>query len=314
MPIRIDKKLPAVEILRTENIFVMDDQRAAHQDIRPLKILILNLMPLKMVTETQLLRHLANTPLQLDIEFLYMESHQSKTTRSEHMKTFYKTFSEVQDQYFDGLIITGAPVEHLPFEEVDYWEEFTKVIDWSKTHVFSTLYICWGAQAGLYYRYGVDKYQMDQKLSGIYSQDVLKEGHLLLRGFDDLYVSPHSRHTEILKEDIVNKTNLEILSSGKEVGISILASRDLREVYSFGHLEYDRDTLAKEYFRDLDAGLDPHIPENYFKNDDIHELPCMRWSSSAALFFSNWVNYAVYQETPFEWKSAEEDVSHFGYL
>lgn len=314
MPIRIDKKLPAVEILRTENIFVMDDQRAAHQDIRPLKILILNLMPLKMVTETQLLRHLANTPLQLDIEFLYMESHQSKTTRSEHMKTFYKTFSEVQDQYFDGLIITGAPVEHLPFEEVDYWEEFTKVIDWSKTHVFSTLYICWGAQAGLYYRYGVDKYQMDQKLSGIYPQNVLKEGHLLLRGFDDLYVSPHSRHTEVYKEDILNKTNLEILASGKEVGISILASRDLREVYSFGHLEYDRDTLAKEYFRDLDAGLDPHIPENYFKNDDIHELPCMRWSSSAALFFSNWVNYAVYQETPFEWKSAEDDVSHFGYL
>ena len=314
MPIRIDKKLPAVEILRTENIFVMDDQRAAHQDIRPLKILILNLMPLKMVTETQLLRHLANTPLQLDIEFLYMESHQSKTTRSEHMKTFYKTFSEVQDQYFDGLIITGAPVEHLPFEEVDYWEEFTKVIDWSKTHVFSTLYICWGAQAGLYYRYGVDKYQMDQKLSGIYHQDVLKEGHILLRGFDDLYVSPHSRHTEVRKEDILNKTNLEILASGEEVGVSILASRDLREVYSFGHLEYDRDTLAKEYFRDLDAGLDPHIPENYFKNDDIHELPCMRWSSSAALFFSNWVNYAVYQETPFEWKSVEDDVSHFGYL
>lgn len=314
MPIRIDKKLPAVEILRTENIFVMDDQRAAHQDIRPLKILILNLMPQKMVTETQLLRHLANTPLQLDIDFLYMESHQSKTTRSEHMETFYKTFSEVQDQYFDGLIITGAPVEHLPFEEVDYWEEFTQVIDWSKTHVFSTLHICWGAQAGLYYRYGVDKHQMAQKLSGIYPQDVLKEGHLLLRGFDDLYVSPHSRHTEILKEDIVNKTNLEILVSGKEVGISILASRDLREVYSFGHLEYDRDTLAKEYFRDLDAGLGPHIPENYFKNDDIHELPCMRWSSSAALFFSNWVNYAVYQETPFEWKSAEEDVSHFGYL
>ena len=314
MPIRIDKKLPAVEILRTENIFVMDDQRAAHQDIRPLKILILNLMPQKMVTEAQLLRHLANTPLQLDIDFLYMESHQSKTTRSEHMETFYKTFSEIKGDYFDGLIITGAPVEHLPFEEVDYWEEFTQVIDWSKTHVFSTLHICWGAQAGLYYRYGVDKHQMVQKLSGIYPQDVLKEGHLLLRGFDDLYVSPHSRHTEVLKEDILNKTNLEILASGKEVGISILASRDLREVYSFGHLEYDRDTLAKEYFRDLDAGLDPYIPENYFKNDDIHELPCMRWSSSAALFFSNWVNYAVYQETPFEWKSAEEDVSHFGYL
>ena len=314
MPIKIDKKLPAVEILSSENIFVMDDDRADHQDIRPLNILILNLMPQKMVTETQILRHLANTPLQLTIEFLYMTSHTSKTTQVEHMQTFYKTFDEVKHRFFDGLIITGAPVEHLPFEEVDYWEEFTQVIDWSKTHVFSTLHICWGAQAGLYYRYGVDKHQMAQKLSGIYPQDVLKEGHLLLRGFDDLYVSPHSRHTEILKEDIVNKTNLEILASGKEVGISILASRDLREVYSFGHLEYDRDTLAKEYFRDLDAGLDPHIPENYFKNDDIHELPCMRWSSSAALFFSNWVNYAVYQETPFEWKSAEEDVSHFGYL
>jgi len=213
MPIRIDKKLPAVEILRTENIFVMDDQRAAHQDIRPLKILILNLMPQKMVTEAQLLRHLANTPLQLDIDFLYMESHQSKTTRSEHMETFYKTFSEIKDEYFDGLIITGAPVEHLPFEEVDYWEEFTQVIDWSNTHVYSTLHICWGAQAALYYRYGVDKHQMAQKLSGIYPQDVLKEGHFLLRGFDDLYVSPHSRHTEILKEDILNKTNLEILAN-----------------------------------------------------------------------------------------------------
>ena len=314
MPIRIDKKLPAVEILQTENIFVMDDQRAAHQDIRPLKILILNLMPLKMVTETQLLRHLANTPLQLDIEFLYMESHQSKTTRSEHMETFYKTFSEVKDDYFDGLIITGAPVEHLPFEEVDYWQEFTQVIDWSKTHVFSTLHICWGAQAGLYYRYAVKKHQIDQKISGIFPQDVLKGNHLLLRGFDDLFVSPHSRHTEVLKEDILNQTNLEILAEGKEVGVSILASRDLREVYSFGHLEYDRDTLAKEYFRDLDAGLEPHIPENYFKNDDIHQVPCMLWSSSAALFFNNWVNYAVYQETPFDWKSVEDDVSHFGYL
>lgn len=314
MPIRIDKKLPAVEILQTENIFVMDDQRAAHQDIRPLKILILNLMPQKIVTETQLLRHLANTPLQLDIDFLYMESHQSKTTRSEHMETFYKTFSEVQDQYFDGLIITGAPVEHLPFEEVDYWQEFTQVIDWSKTHVFSTLHICWGAQAGLYYRYAVKKHQIDQKISGIFPQDVLKGNHLLLRGFDDLFVSPHSRHTEVLKEDILNQTNLEILAEGKEVGVSILASRDLREVYSFGHLEYDRDTLAKEYFRDLDAGLEPHIPENYFKNDDIHQVPCMLWSSSAALFFNNWVNYAVYQETPFDWKSVEDDVSHFGYL
>lgn len=218
MPIRIDKKLPAVEILRTENIFVMDDQRAAHQDIRPLKILILNLMPQKMVTETQLLRHLANTPLQLDIDFLYMESHRSKTTRSEHMETFYKTFPEVKDEYFDGMIITGAPVEHLPFEEVDYWEEFSQVIEWSKTHVYSTLHICWGAQAGLYLRYGVEKYQMDSKLSGIYPQDALKEGHLLFRGFDDSYVSPHSRHTEISKEEVLNKTNLEIYRKDLRLG------------------------------------------------------------------------------------------------
>ena len=314
MPIRIEKKLPAVEILRTENIFVMDDQRAAHQDIRPLKILILNLMPQKIVTETQLLRHLANTPLQLDIDFLYMETHRSKTTRAEHMETFYKTFSEVKNDFFDGMIITGAPVEHLPFEEVDYWEEFKQVIEWSKTHVFSTLHICWGAQAGLYARYGVEKHQMEQKLSGIYPQDTLKEGHLLFRGFDDSYVAPHSRHTEIYKEEILGKTNLEILSEGEQVGVSILASRDLREIYSFGHLEYDRDTLAKEYFRDCEAGLNPNIPENYFKNDDVNETPCLCWSSSAALFFSNWVNYAVYQETPFEWKKVEDDAASFGYL
>lgn len=218
MPIRIDKKLPAVEILRTENIFVMDDQRAAHQDIRPLKILILNLMPQKMVTETQLLRHLANTPLQLDIDFLYMESHRSKTTRSEHMETFYKTFPEVKDEYFDGMIITGAPVEHLPFEEVDYWEEFRQMLEWSKTHVYSTLHICWGAQAGLYLRYGVEKYQMDSKLSGIYPQDTLKEGHLLFRGFDDSYVSPHSRHTEISKEEVLNKTNLGFYQKDLRLG------------------------------------------------------------------------------------------------
>ena len=205
-------------------------------------------------------------------------------------------------------------MEHLPFEEVDYWEEFKQVIEWSKTHVFSTLHICWGAQAGLYVRYGVEKHQMDRKLSGIYPQDTLKEGHLLFRGFDDRYVAPHSRHTEILKEEILNKTNLEILSEGPEVGVSILASRDLREIYSFGHLEYDRDTLAREYFRDYEAGLDPHIPENYFKNDDVNETPCLCWSSSAALFFSNWVNYAVYQETPFDWRKVEDDAAAFGYL
>jgi len=314
MPIRIDKKLPAVEILRTENIFVMDDQRAAHQDIRPLKILILNLMPQKMVTETQLLRHLANTPLQLDIDFLYMETHRSKTTRSEHMETFYKTFPEVKDEYFDGMIITGAPVEHLPFEEVDYWEEFSQVLEWSKTHVYSTLHICWGAQAGLYLRYGVEKYQMDSKLSGIYPQDTLKEGHLLFRGFDDSYVSPHSRHTEIYKDEILNKTNLEILSEGPQVGVSILASRDLREIYSFGHLEYDRDTLAKEYQRDVKAGLNPDLPKNYYDQDDSSRDPRMRWNLAAANFFSNWINYAVYQETPYRLEELEKDISFYGYL
>ena len=314
MPIRIDKKLPAVEILRTENIFVMDDQRAAHQDIRPLKILILNLMPLKMVTETQLLRHLANTPLQLDIEFLYMESHQSKTTRSEHMETFYKTFSEVQDQYFDGLIITGAPVEHLPFEEVDYWQEFTQVIDWSKTHVFSTLHICWGAQAGLYYRYSVDKVQMTDKLSGIYLQKVNEQLSPLMRGFDDCFLSPHSRYTEVLLKDINNKTNLEILASGEKVGLSILASRDMREVYSFGHLEYDRETLDNEYKRDLKAGKNPKIPENYYQDDDVTTHPIMRWNLAAATFFSNWINYAVYQETPYRLEELEKDISFYGYL
>ena len=313
MPIKIDKKLPAVEILSSENIFVMDDDRADHQDIRPLNILVLNLMPQKMVTETQILRHLANTPLQLTIDFLYMSSHQSKTTRAEHMETFYKTFDEIKNRYFDGLIITGAPVEHLPFEAVDYWEEFQQVIEWSKSHVFSTLHICWGAQAGLYARYGVDKQQMTRKLSGVYSQSADSK-NLLFRGFDDEFYAPHSRHTEVLKEDIVNLTNLEILSYGEDTGLSVLASRDLREVYSFGHMEYDRDTLSREYFRDLKAGKNPHIPENYFKNDDVHETPALRWSSAAALFFNNWINYAVYQETPFDWENPENDASYFAYL
>lgn len=314
MPIKIDKQLPAVEKLSSENIFVMDDDRAIHQDIRPLKILILNLMPQKIVTEAQLLRHLANTPLQLDVEFLYMTSHSSKTTSLEHMETFYKTFDQVCDRYFDGLIITGAPVENLAFEEVDYWQELAEVIEWSKTHVYSTLHICWGAQAGLYARYGVDKVLKEKKLSGVYSQSTPREPHLLFRGFDDEFLAPHSRHTEVLREDVLQKTNLEILSSGKDVGLSILASRDLREVYSFGHLEYDRDTLAKEYFRDVKASLEPHLPENYFPSNDSDQTPSLRWSLAAALFFNNWVNYAVYQETPFDWEKSENDVSFFAYL
>lgn len=314
MPIKIDKHLPAVEKLRSENIFVMDDDRATHQDIRPLHILVVNLMPQKMVTETQLLRHLANTPLQLDVEFLYMTSHESKNTSLEHLETFYRTFDQVRERYFDGLIITGAPVEHLPFEEVDYWKELVELINWSKTHVYSTLHICWGAQAGLYARYGVDKSLMDCKLSGVYSQSTPEEPHLLFRGFDDEFTAPHSRHTEVAKEDIARLTNLEILSSGEDVGLSILASRDLREVYSFGHLEYDRDTLSREYFRDLEAGKNPHVPENYFPEDNPTSKPKMGWSLAAALFFNNWINYAVYQETPFDWESPENETSFYGYL
>ncbi|HEM3177962.1 TPA: homoserine O-succinyltransferase [Streptococcus suis] len=306
MPIKIEKSLPAVDILRKENIFVMDSDRASHQDIRPIKILILNLMPQKIVTETQLLRLLANTPLQLEVEFLYMASHESKNTHSNHLEQFYKTFEQVKDSYFDGLIVTGAPVENLPFEAVDYWSELVSVLEWSKNHVFSTLHICWGAQAGLYARYGVQKHNMNRKLSGVYRQDVVNNTNPLMRGFDDDFQSPHSRYTEVKAADISHLNDLEILSCGEEVGLSILASKNLREVYSFGHLEYDRDTLAKEYQRDCLAGKNPHIPENYFRNDDPSTRPALSWNLPAAQFFTNWINYAVYQETPYDWKLFED--------
>ena len=306
MPIKIEKSLPAVDILKKENIFVMDSDRASHQDIRPIKILILNLMPQKIVTETQLLRLLANTPLQLEVEFLYMASHESKNTHSDHLEQFYKTFEQVKDSYFDGLIVTGAPVENLPFEAVDYWSELVSVLEWSNNHVFSTLHICWGAQAGLYARYGVQKQNMNRKLSGIYRQDVVKNTNPLMRGFDDDFQSPHSRYTEVKAADISHLNDLEILSCGEEVGLSILASKNLREVYSFGHLEYDRDTLAKEYQRDCLAGKNPHIPENYFRNDDPSTRPALSWNLPAAQFFTNWINYAVYQETPYDWKLFED--------
>ena len=306
MPIKIEKSLPAVDILKKENIFVMDSDRASHQDIRPIKILILNLMPQKIVTETQLLRLLANTPLQLEVEFLYMASHESKNTHSDHLEQFYKTFEQVKDSYFDGLIVTGAPVENLPFEAVDYWSELVSVLEWSNNHVFSTLHICWGAQAGLYARYGVQKHNMNRKLSGIYRQDVVKNTNPLMRGFDDEFQSPHSRYTEVKAADISHLNDLEILSCGEEVGLSILASKNLREVYSFGHLEYDRDTLAPEYQRDCLAGKNPHIPENYFRNDDPSTRPALSWNLPAAQFFTNWINYAVYQETPYDWKLYED--------
>ncbi|MDU7499998.1 MAG: homoserine O-succinyltransferase, partial [Streptococcus thermophilus] len=247
MPIKLDNKLPALDVLRSENVFIMDENRASSQDIRPMEVLILNLMPTKEVTETQLLRLLANTPLQINVEFLYMASHKSKNTHAEHMETFYKTFDEIKDKYYDGLIVTGAPVEQMPFEEVDYWQELTRVFDWSKKHVYSTLHLCWGAQAGLYYKHGVDKVPLSEKLSGIYKQTVDMPENFLMNGFDDSFVSPHSRYTEVTLEDIKNKTDLDVVASGQEVGLSILASKDLREVYSFGHFEYDRDTLAREY-------------------------------------------------------------------
>ena len=230
------------------------------------------------------------------------------------MKTFYKTFKDIKDNYYDGLIITGAPVETMPFEKVDYWEELCQVFQWSKTHVYSTLHLCWGAQAGLYYRYSVDKVQMTDKLSGIYLQKVNEQLSPLMRGFDDCFLSPHSRYTEVLLKDVNNKTNLEILASGEKVGLSILASRDMREVYSFGHLEYDRETLDNEYKRDLKAGKNPKIPENYYQDDDVTTHPIMRWNLAAATFFSNWINYAVYQETPYRLEELEKDISFYGYL
>ena len=299
MPIKLDTQLPALEILRSENVFIMDNERAQHQNIRPLEILIVNLMPTKEATEVQLLRLLANTPLQINVDFLYMESHASKNTENQYLRTFYKTFDVIKQRYYDGMIITGAPVETIPFEEVDYWQELTRVFDWSKSHVYSTLHLCWGAQASLYHKYGINKVSLTEKLSGVYEQTVENPTNLLFRGFDDSFKAPHSRYTDIPEELVQEKTDLMILAKGKEVGLSVLASGDLREVYSFGHLEYDRDTLGNEYLRDQEAGKNPKLPVAYYKNDQPEEGIQMRWSLAAATFFSNWINYAVYQETPY---------------
>ncbi|MFU2181059.1 homoserine O-acetyltransferase MetA [Streptococcus pluranimalium] len=299
MPIKLDTQLPALDILRSENVFIMDNERAQHQNIRPLEILIVNLMPTKEATEVQLLRLLANTPLQINVDFLYMESHRSKNTEAEYLETFYKTFDDIKGKFYDGMIITGAPVETIPFEEVDYWQELTVIFEWSKDHVYSTLHLCWGAQAALYHQYGIQKFRLSEKLSGVYEQSVEDNSSQLFRGFDDTFKAPHSRHTDISETDILTKTPLQILAKGKEVGVSILASSDLREVYSFGHLEYDRETLAKEFERDQAAGKAPKLPVGYFKSDNPEEGILMRWSLAASTFFSNWINYAVYQETPY---------------
>ncbi|MDR1782854.1 MAG: homoserine O-succinyltransferase [Dysgonamonadaceae bacterium] len=299
MPVNIPHKLPAVEILKNENIFVMDDLRASSQDIRPLKVALLNLMPLKIITETDFVRLLSNSPLQVEIDLIKMESHDSKNTPAEHMMTFYKTFESIKKDYYDGLIITGAPVELLEFEEVNYWDELNVIFDWAATHVTSTLYICWAAQAGLYHFHGIPKYKLDKKKFGVFRHTVNVPNLSLFRGFDDEFFIPHSRHTEIRREDILKIPALNLLSESEEAGVYIVMSRGGREIFMTGHAEYAPDTLNNEYFRDLAKGLPIDIPVNYYKNDDPALGYSVRWRAHAHLLFKNWLNYYVYQATPY---------------
>lgn len=300
MPIKLPNELPAVRILEDENIFVMTETRAITQDIRPLKILILNLMPTKVDTETQLSRVLGNTPLQVEIELIHTETHKSKNTSEEHLLAFYKTFAEVKDRFFDGMIITGAPVEKMEFEEVDYWAELCEIMEWSKSHVQSTLHICWGAQAGLYYHFGVKKYMLDEKLSGVYEHTVDYKRSILFRGFDDVFYVPHSRYTTVERGEIEAVPELRILSSSEKAGVYAVSTKHGRQIFLTGHSEYDKGTLNKEYTRDKNAGICPKIPENYFPSDDDTREPLMRWRASATLLFTNWLNYFVYQATPYD--------------
>ena len=300
MPIRIDNELPAKQRLEIENIFVMSNMRADTQDIRPLKILILNLMPTKLETETQLLRLLSNSPLQVDVEFLQVATHEAKNVSKSHMEKFYETYDDVNDRKYDGMIITGAPVEQMEFEEVDYWNELCKIMEWSKTNVYSTFHICWGAQAGLYYHYGIKKYPTKKKIFGIFPHKSLDETHPLMRGLDDIYYVPHSRHTEIKTQDIAQVKDLQILSYSELAGIHIVADMECRKFFVTGHSEYDRDTLAREYFRDKEKGLDIDVPYNYFPNDDVNATPQMEWKGTANILFNNWLNYFVYQKTPYD--------------
>ena len=300
MPIKIPNDLPAFHTLEEENIFVIPNDRADHQDIRALKIAIVNLMPDKITTETQLLRLLSNTPLHVDIDLIQMTTHTSKNTPQEHMLAFYKSFDEVKDNYYDGLIVTGAPVEQMHFEDVDYWNEITKVFEWSKTHVFSTIHICWGAQAGLYYHYGVPKYDVPKKVFGVFKHHIDYPQSLLLKGFGDVFHCPHSRHTEIRREDIEKVPDLIIVAESYEAGIHVVSDLSERHFFLFGHWEYDRDTLAKEYFRDKSKGIEIDLPYSYFPNDDPKQSPVFNWSCSANLMYSNWLNYCVYQRTPYD--------------
>ncbi len=308
MPLNISDNLPAVKILENENIFVMKETRAVHQDIRPLQILILNLMPVKITTETQILRLLSNTPLQVEITLIYTRMHLSKNTPKEHLDSFYKTFDDISVHRYDGMIITGAPIEHLEFEEVDYWEEMVSIMDWADTHVTSSMYICWASQAGLYHHYGIPKYMMKEKMSGVFRHTTYSRTNLLTRGFDDVFFAPHSRYTEVRKEDIEKVSDLEVLADSEEAGIYLVASKDLHRIFVTGHSEYDPLTLKSEYDRDIAKGLDIKIPKNYFLNDDPGQMPVVKWRSHASLLFSNWLNYCVYQMTPFVLENGDKKI------
>lgn len=300
MPLNLPDKLPAIELLKQENIFVIDNSRASHQDIRPLRIVVLNLMPLKITTETDLIRLLSNTPLQLEISFMKVKSHTSKNTPVEHMKAFYRDFELMRDEKFDGMIITGAPVEHMDFEEVAYWDEISEIFTWARTHVTSTLYICWAAQAGLYYHYGVPKYKLDKKMFGIFEHRTNNPLLPIFRGFDDIFYVPHSRHTEVHREDILKVKELDLISESEESGVYMVMARNGREIFVTGHSEYSPLTLDTEYRRDLDKGLPIDMPVNYYRDNDPSKGPLVRWRGHANLFFQNWLNYYVYQETPFD--------------
>jgi homoserine O-succinyltransferase len=300
MPVRIPETLPARTVLENENIFVMGEERARHQDIRPLQVVILNLMPTKIATETQLLRLLGNSPLQVEVTLLHTASHESKNVPEEHLVQHYQSFAQVSRRKFDGLIITGAPVEQMPFEDVDYWPELVEILDWADTHVFSKLYICWGAQAGLYHRYGIPKYPLARKMFGVFPHRVLERYNKLVRGFDDVFLAPHSRHTEVRRADIERVDDLTILAESSEAGIYLVASRDGRYTYVTGHSEYDPLTLKSEYDRDISRGLPIHVPANYYPDDDPSQVPLVRWRGHSHLLFSNWLNYFVYQLTPYK--------------
>ena len=307
MPIKIPNSLPARATLEGENIFVMTEYRAIHQDIRPLKLLILNLMPTKIATETQLLRKFSNTPLQIQVELLQTVSHSAQNVDRSHLESFYTSFDQIKNKFYDGLVITGAPVENMDFEAVDYWAELCQIMDWSKTHVHSTLHICWGAQAGLYYHYGIPKYVLPPKVFGVFDHQVLKPSAPLFRGFDDRFYAPHSRHTEVLEEDIRKIPSLEVLAVSEEVGVFAVKTENSRQFFLLGHLEYDRDTLAQEYQRDVDRGLTIQVPRHYFPGDDPTKPPVVRWRSAGQLIYTNWLNYYVYQTTPYDLSALDRE-------